>query len=198
MTFKEKQEYFYQMAIELATAQNISMVKEYEEQLKKETKKYEEQLEDSYLHKLKVTKEELLREKNSKVSFQSLELRHEFNELKENLKEELFEQVKVQVLEFCITDAYKENLITQINSAIKLGEGLTCNVKVMSRDYDFVVSHQFPDTVNIIKSDVDFWGGFEVDIVEKQMVINHTFAFEFEECKQHFQFHLPTAVEVEQ
>ncbi len=198
MTFKEKQEYFYQMAIELATAQNISMVKEYEEQLKKETKKYEEQLEDSYLHKLKVTKEELLREKNSKVSFQSLELRHEFNELKENLKEELFEQVKVQVFEFCKTDAYKEKLISQINSAIKLGEGCTCNVNVMSEDYDFVVSHQFADTVNIIKSDVDFWGGFKVDIVEKQMVINHTFTFEFEECKQHFQFHLPTAVEVEQ
>lgn len=198
MTVKEKQEYFYQMAIELATAQNISMVKEYEEQLKKETEKYEKQLEDTYIHKLKVTKEELLREKNTKVSFQSLELRHEYNELKENLKEELFEQVKVEILEYCKTDAYKEKLLSQISSAMKFGEGLTCNVKVMPQDYDFVVAQKFQGKVSIIKSDLDFWGGCEVYIKEKQIVINHTFAYEFEECKQHFQFHLPTAVEVRQ
>ncbi len=196
MTFSEKQEYFYQMAIELATAQNISMVKEYKEQLEKETRKYEQQLDESYLHKLKVTKEELLREKNSKVSYQSLELRHEYNELKDKLKETLFEQVKAQVLDFCKTEAYKDKLLSQINTALKVSEGLSCDVEVMSTDYDFVVAQKFPDNITIIKSDVDFWGGFKIYIKKKQMVINHSFAFEFEECKQ--QFHLPTAVEVKQ
>ncbi|MDD5936405.1 MAG: hypothetical protein PUC65_12745 [Clostridiales bacterium] len=196
MTVKEKQEYFYQMAIESATAQNVSMVKEYEEQLAKESKELEEQLNESYTRKLKATKENLLRENNSKVSFKTLELRHEYNEQNDQLKDDLFEQVKAQVKAFCKTDTYQQKLLNQIKAIVDDAKGLKCNVKVMPQDYEFVMAQNLPVNINVIKSDKDFWGGCKAFFEEKKMVIDHTFEYEFEECKQNFQFHLTKETEV--
>ena len=196
MTVKEKQEYFYEMAIESATAQNIAMVNEYKEQLEKEGHEFKKQLKNKYEKKIKNAKEEMLKSKNAQLSQKSIQLRYEYNHWKEEQKEVLFQKVKEEVLAYCKTSSYQEKLKEQIERAIVKAKHQECMLYVMPVDFERISACGFPNYVHIEKTSQDFWGGFMMEILNTKVVINNTYASEFLECKAHFQFAKETDVEV--
>lgn len=196
MTVNEKQEYFYQTAIESATAQNIAMVNEYKEQLEKESQVLNKKLKNKYEKKLKSAKEEMLREKNAQLSQKNIQLRHEYNNWKEEQKEALFQKVKEAVLAFCKSSAYQDKLKAQVQEAIDKAGQEECIIYVMPKDYELIESNSYPMNVRIEKSPQDFWGGFYMEIISRKIVMNYTYASEFDECKAHFQFAKEASMEV--
>ena len=196
MTVQEKQEYFYEMAIESATAQNIAMVNEYKEQLEKESHEFKKQLKDKYEKKLKNAKEELLRTKNAQLSQKNIQLRYEYNHWKEERKDFLFQKVKEEVIAYCQTSSYQEKLKSQIERAIVKAGHQECILSVMPADFEQISVCGLPNNVHVEKSSQDFWGGFIMEIVNSKVVINNTYASEFTECKAHFQFSKEAEMEV--
>lgn len=186
MTVKEKEENFYQMAIDSATEQNLAIVNDYKETLIKETASYKEQVDEAIESKKKYEMEQLQREKNTTLAKKSLEIRHEYADLVLSKKEELFEEAKQKILAYCEGQDYQKKLIQTLTKDMEQYPGEECVILVMARDLSQVSNLKLLPQISVVASEEDFWGGYKMEFPKKQMIINQTYALRFAECKHEF------------
>ncbi|MBE5962077.1 MAG: hypothetical protein E7256_11985 [Lachnospiraceae bacterium] len=188
MTVKEKEDNFYKMAIDSATAQNVAMVNEYKEQMAKESEILKGKVEEEVTLKQKMAMDGLLRENNTALSKKLLEARHHYSVCATKCKEDLFKTVEKEILAFCKTAEYQEKLKKQAWDAIKMAQGEPCVMEVMEADTAFLFSIGLPANVSIQASKDNFLGGIRVLFIGKKMILNQTYALKLEEVRHQFQF----------
>lgn len=188
MKVKEKQDNFYQMAIDSAEAQKKAIVSDYELRLKKESRAYEEQIKSDLDRKKKYETEQIVKDKNMKIAQKTMEIRQSFSNLQATCKEELFELVKEEISSYCKTKEYQEKLCSLIKKTVE-DETITGGViYVTKQDYPIVMNLELPEAITVKESEEEFWGGCKISIPEKKMIINLSYRMKYDELKQQFTF----------
>lgn len=184
MTLDEKLEVFYNSSIEKATTQSIEIINEYKESLKKI---YDEHIEESKRKAevtLRVESDNLVREKNKRLSAQTLDIRREFTERTSILKESLFEDVIKKLNEFMSTPEYLTFLKKRIQTALDFakGEEITIYINPSDADKKPALEQELHTTLTI--SNINFMGGIRAVISARNILMDYSFSTKLAEAKE--------------
>ncbi len=186
MTLDEKLEHFYSSVIENATQQNIEIVEEYKKTLQKN---YEERR-DAALHKAeanyRMASENIIRERNRKLSAESLEIRRKLLEKTAEISEKVFEDVNHRLEDYMKTPEYIDLLCVQIKSASNFAKDDIITIYINPSDADKIPLLEEKTAAVLTISDRNFIGGTRAVIPSRSILIDNSFLTKLEEEKSNF------------
>lgn len=186
MTLDEKLEHFYTSVIDSATKQNISIVEEYKKTLEKN---YEER-KQAALRKAeanyRMASDNIIRERNRRLSAESLEIRRKVLEKTAEYTELIFTDIRNKLQEYMKTPEYEELLCSQIINAKKFAKGDPITVYINPTDAEKKPSLEIKTGIPLTISDRDFIGGTRAVIASHSILIDNSFLTKLDEAKSTF------------
>lgn len=186
MTLDEKLEHFSTSVIESATKQNLEIVEEYKKTL---LKNYEER-KQAALRKAeanyRVASDNIVRERNRRLSAESMEIRRKVLEKTSEYTELIFNEVKMKLADYMKTSDYEELLCSQIKSAKEFSKGDSITVYINPTDAEKKSTLEAKTGVTLTISKLDFLGGIRAVIPSHNILIDHSFSTKLEEAKSTF------------
>ncbi len=186
MILDEKLEHFYSSVIDSATQQNIEIVEEYKKVLQK---KYEERKEAARRKadaNWRIASENIIRERNRKISAQTLEIRRFTLEKTAKISEKIFQDVRQTLENFMNSSEYKELLCNQIKKAVDFAQKDEITIYINPSDADKKAELEEKTGKNLTISDRDFMGGIRAVISSRSILIDYSFLTKLEEAKSAF------------
>ena len=128
------------------------------------------------------------REINKALSAEQLTIKRDWTKKQNELKEKLFAEVKTQMENFRNTPDYPAYLESKIKEALDFAEQDKINIYLSPED-----SALLPDLVERTKAFItvsaeDFLGGVKATIPHKNILIDHSFAGNFQAVYKEFKF----------
>ncbi len=188
MKVDKKLEHFYQAVIDDATMQSDSIINEYKESLKTIFEDQKRELEQKAEILLKVETDSLIRQKNKSLSTETFAIRRKINDKNIELKDKLFDDIYVKLIDFMKTPAYEELLIKQIKAALKTARGAAITIYINESDNALHQKLQEATDTILTISTMNFLGGTRAVIHEKHILIDNSFSTKLAEEKNVFQF----------
>ncbi len=186
MTLEEKLDIFYNTAIHDATKQSIQILDEYKASLDKLQKEHEEQiLYDSEI-RLKHETEFLIRDKNKRLSDETLKLRRTITQKTKEYEKAIFQKVEQKLHDYMKTPSYLELLRKQIQYALDYakGEDIALYINACDKDKQHTLEEQLHCSIQI--STIDFIGGTRAVIHNRNVLIDNSFATKLADEKESF------------
>lgn len=186
MTIDEKLDEFYNSAIDSATRQSSQQIKEYKDSLQKIYDDHKKESQEKLSVALRLGNENFLREKNRRISAETIHIRRQTNEKAKELTEILFKEVTKKLESFMKTEAYLSLLVKQINDAknFSKGEAITIYLNPSDEDKKQLLEQQTGFVLTI--SSEDFLGGTRATIESKRILIDNSFLTKLSEEKSVF------------
>ncbi len=188
MNLDVKLDHFYQSVIDEATNESENILVDYKATLKKIYDEKKEELETKAQARLKVETDNLYREKNKQLSNEAVEIRKTLSVKTQELKDHLFNDILLKVMEYMKTPEYDKLLEAQITSAYKFARGEAITIYINASDSSKLESLQQATGVELTVSNIDFIGGIRAVIHSKHILIDNSFATKLAEEKNNFQF----------
>lgn len=186
MTLEEKLDVFYNAAINDATNQSVQILEEYKENLEKLQKEHEEETLKKAEASLKNESEYLIRDKNKKISDESLLLRRTITKKTKEHEKAVFERVEKKLNDFMKTPAYMELLMAQITYALDYAKGEAIELYINQTDSDKKQALETSLHCSILISNIDFVGGIRAVIRNRNVLIDNSFAAKLSEERDSF------------
>jgi V/A-type H+/Na+-transporting ATPase subunit E len=186
MTLDEKLEHFYSSVIDSATKQNIEIVEEYKKILQRNFDDRKEVALRKAEANFRIESDNILRERNRRVSAASMEIRRMVLERTAEMSDEVFEEVKLKLLEFMKTDEYEDLLYDLIQDALEFAKGDTIKIYINPSDQDRMSRLEQRTSTTLTLSDRDFIGGIRAVISSHSILIDSSFLTKLEEAKSNF------------
>ena len=188
MTIDEKLSHFYDVTIEDAQAKAAGILEEHRKALAQMTEKHKADSQENAQVQIKAETANARREINKALSAEQLTIKRDWTKKQNELKEKLFAEVKTQLENFRNTPddpAYLEN---KIKEALDFAEQDKINIYLSPED-----SALLPDLVERTKAFItvsaeDFLGGIKATIPHKNILIDHSFAGNFQAVYKEFKF----------
>ncbi len=188
MNLEVKLDHFYQSVIDEATNESENILVDYKATLKKIYDEKKEALETKAQARLKVETDNLYREKNKQLSNEAVEIRKTLSVKTQELKDLLFNDVKLKVMEYMKAPEYDKLLEAQITSAYNFARGEAITIYINASDSSKLESLQQATGVELTVSNIDFIGGTRAVIHSRHVLIDNSFATKLAEEKNNFQF----------
>ena len=187
MTIDEKLSHFYDVTIEDAQAKAAGILEEHRKALAQMTEKHKADSQENAQVQIKAETANARREINKALSAEQLTIKRDWTKKQNELKEKLFAEVKTQLENFRNTPDYPAYLENTIKEALDFAEQDKINI-YLSED-----SALLPDLVERIKAFItvsaeDFLGGIKATIPHKNILIDHSFAGNFQAVYKEFKF----------
>lgn len=186
MTLDEKLEHFYSSVIDSATKQNIEIVEEYKQTLKKN---YEERKETA-LRKAdanyRLAIDNITRERNRKLSADTMEIRRKVLDKTAEYTNLIFSDVRKKLDEYMKTPEYLDLLASLIKDARGFANRDALTVYINPSDSDKKMYLEEMTGVTLTLSDRDFIGGIRAVIPSHKILIDKSFLTKLEEVKGSF------------
>ena len=141
-----------------------------------------------FILKSLLSRESLIRHKNSETAKKQIELRREYAQKQEQLKVKLFQSVLGKIFEFKKTDAYLEYMKHCIEKADQFANGEDMTIYVDSTDQSLIETFQSYVDAPILVTDEHLIGGVRIVIPTKNVLIDESFFSKIEEEKHKFIF----------
>lgn len=186
MTLDEKLNNFYQSAINDATEQSMKMIESYEESLEKITNEKKATLKKEAEERLQAETENLIREKNKKLSSESIRMKRELSEKTTEKIDQLFQDVKAKLVSYMKTPAYTDYLISKISEAIQFAGNDELTIYINPSDAALKDTLEAKVKKEITISTTDFMGGIRCVIPNRHILIDHSFLSKLKEEKANF------------
>lgn len=186
MTLDEKLDHFYSSVIESATRQNIEIVEEYKKTLQKNFDERKETALRKAEANHRMASENIIRERNRKLSAESMEIRRKVLEKTEEISGRIFTDVSAKLQEFMKTSDYDALLATQIKRASDFAHGDTITVYINPSDSSKKADLEEKTGISLTVSDRDFIGGIRAVIPSRSILIDYSFLTKLEEAKSSF------------
>lgn len=186
MTLEEKLDIFYNSAINDATTQSVKILDEYKATLEKIQKEHEEETLKKAQDTLKQESEYLVRNKNKRISDESLLLRREATKKIKECEKKIFEKVEQKIAAFMKTPQYAELLKHQIKEALTFAKGEPIELYINSTDAQKKQDLENALDCSILISNIDFIGGTRAVIRNRNILIDNSFATKLAEEKDLF------------
>ena len=187
MTIDEKLSHFYDVTIEDAQAKAAGILEEHRKALAQMTEKHKADSQENAQVQIKAETANARREINKALSAEQLTIKRDWKKQNE-LKEKLFAEVKTQLENFRNTPDYPAYLENKIKEALDFAEQDKINIYLSPED-----SALLPDLVERTKAFItvsaeDFLGGVKATIPHKNILIDHSFAGNFQAVYKEFKF----------
>lgn len=190
MTLDEKLDIFYKSSIDKATTQSSEMIEEYKESLQKI---YEEHMEETKRKAevfLRVETDHLIREKNKLLSAKALEIKREFTEHTNALKEELFKEVEEKLYAYMKTPEYVSLLENRIQKALHYAKDASITIYINASDSDKKTQLEHATNANLTISTTDFMGGIRAVIHSRNILMDYSFTSKLSELSEAFTLYI--------
>lgn len=186
MTLDEKLEHFYSSVIDSATNQNIEIVEEYKKTLQKNYNERKEAAERKAEANYRMASDNIIRERNRKLSAASLEIRRKVLEKTAEISDQIFQDVRQKLEEYMKTSDYEDLLCTQIRKAVEFSKSDTITIYINPSDAQKKSALEEKTGVPLTISDRDFIGGSRAVIPSRSILIDNSFLTKLEEAKSSF------------
>ena len=188
MTIDEKLSHFYDVTIEDAQAKAAGILEEHRKALAQMTEKHKADSQENAQVQIKAETANARREINKALSAEQLTIKRDRTKKQNELKEKLFAEVKTQLENFRNTPDYPAYLENKIKEALDFAEQDKINNYISPED-----SALLPDLVERTKAFItvsaeDFLGGIKATIPHKNILIDHSFAGNFQAVYKEFKF----------
>ena len=188
MTIDEKLSHFYDVTIEDAQAKAAGILEEHRKALAQMTEKHKADSQENAKVQIKAETANARREINKALSAEQLTIKRDWTKKQNELKEKLFAEVKTQMENFRNTPDYPAYLESKIKEALDFAEQDKINIYLSPED-----SALLPDLVERTKAFItvsaeDFLGGVKATIPHKNILIDHSFAGNFQAVYKEFKF----------
>ena len=188
MTIDEKLSHFYDVTIEDAQAKAAGILEEHRKALAQMTEKHKADSQENAQVQIKAETANARREINKALSAEQLTIKRDWTKKQNELKEKLFAEVKTQMENFRNTPDYPAYLESKIKEALDFAEQDKINIYLSPED-----SALLPDLVERTKAFItvsaeDFLGGVKATIPHKNILIDHSFAGNFQAVSTEFKF----------
>ena len=188
MTIDEKLSHFYDVTIEDAQAKAAGILEEHRKALAQMTEKHKADSQENAQVQIKAETANARREINKALSAEQLTIKRDWTKKQNELKEKLFAEVKTQLENFRNTPDYPAYLENKIKEALDFAEQDKINIYLSPED-----SALLPDMVERTKAFItvsaeDFLGGIKATIPHKNILIDHSFAGNFQAVYKEFKF----------
>ncbi len=188
MTIDEKLSHFYDVTIEDAQAKAAGILEEHRKALAQMTEKHKADSQENAQVQIKAETANARREINKALSAEQLTIKRDWTKKQNELKEKLFAEVKTQMENFRNTPDYPAYLESKIKEALDFAEQDKINIYISPED-----SALLPDLVERTKAFItvsaeDFLGGVKATIPHKNILIDHSFAGNFQAVYKEFKF----------
>ena len=188
MTIDEKLSHFYDVTIEDAQAKAAGILEEHRKALAQMTEKHKADSQENAQVQIKAETANARREINKALSAEQLTIKRDWTKKQNELKEKLFAEVKTQMENFRNTPDYPAYLESKIKEALDFAEQDKINIYLSPED-----SALLPDLVERTKAFItvsaeDFLGGVKATIPHKNILIDHSFAVNFQAVYKEFKF----------
>ena len=188
MTIDEKLSHFYDVTIEDARAKAAGILEEHRKALAQMTEKHKADSQENAQVQIKAETANARREINKALSAEQLTIKRDWTKKQNELKEKLFAEVKTQLENFRNNPDYPAYLESKIKEALDFAEQDKINIYISPED-----SALLPDLVERTKAFItvsaeDFLGGIKATIPHKNILIDHSFAGNFQAVYKEFKF----------
>ena len=188
MTIDEKLSHFYDVTVEDAQAKAAGILEEHRKALAQMTEKHKADSQENAQVQIKAETANARREINKALSAEQLTIKRDWTKKQNELKEKLFAEVKTQLENFRNTPDYPAYLENKIKEALEFAEQDKINIYLSPKD-----SALLPDLVERTKAFItvsaeDFLGGIKATIPHKNILIDHSFAGNFQAVYKDFKF----------
>lgn len=188
MTIDEKLSHFYDVTIEDAQAKAAGILEEHRKALAQMTEKHKADSQENAQVQIKAETANARRKINKALSAEQLTIKRDWTKKQNELKEKLFAEVKTQLENFRNTPDYPAYLESKIKEALDFAEQDKINIYISPED-----SALLPDLVERTKAFItvsaeDFLGGIKATIPHKNILIDHSFAGNFQAVYKEFKF----------
>ncbi|WP_455716822.1 V-type ATP synthase subunit E [Anaerosporobacter sp.] len=186
MTLDEKLDNFYHSAIDDATAQSVKMLESYELSLKEMAEEKKKSLKKQAEQKIHTESDNLLREKNKKLSNESMSIKRAISEKTKEKIDILFTDVEKRLSAYMKTPEYQDFLVNKINEAVAFANDDEITIYINPTDAHLKSALESSTKVELTISNIDFIGGIRCVITEKHILIDNSFISKLEEEKSNF------------
>ena len=188
MTIDKKLSHFYDVTIEDAQAKAAGILEEHRKALAQMTEKHKADSQENAQVQIKAETANARREINKALSAEQLTIKRDWTKKQNELKEKLFAEVKTQLENFRNTPDYPAYLESKIKEALDFAEQDKINIYLSPEDNALL-----PDLVERTKAFItvsaeDFLGGIRATIPHKNILIDHSFAGNFQAVYKEFKF----------
>lgn len=186
MTLEKKLDIFYNAAINDATNQSIQILDEYKQNLDKMLEEHKAETLKKAEDSIKSEQEYLVRDKNKRISDESLLLRREVTKRTNEYEKVIFDKVTKKLADYMTTPQYTELLKQQIEYALSYAKGEAIELYINETDSDKKSLLETQLNCSILISNIDFMGGTRSVIRSRNVLIDNSFATKIAEERDSF------------
>ena len=186
MTLDEKLEHFYSSVIESATQQNIEIVEEYKNVLRKNFDERREAAKRKAEANYRIASDNIIRERNRRLSAESMEIRRKVLEKTAEISDAVFQDVMQKLEEYMKTTEYDDLLCAQISNARNFAQGDAITIYINPSDAHKISALEEKTGASLTVSNRDFIGGTRAVIPSRSILIDNSFITKLEEAKSSF------------
>ncbi len=188
MTTEEKLKHFLDVTIENANAGSEKSLEEYKNGLKTVFENHKEDALRKQALQIRLSEENLKKEKNTELSKQQLEIRKELGRKQDELKSLLFQTVEDKLEKYMASKEYDNYLINYINQAKDFAGKEELEIYIDPADAEKITALEAVTGTQILVSEYGFHGGMRAVIRSKRILIDQSFETRLREAKNEFSF----------
>ena len=188
MTIDEKLSYFYDITVEDARAKAAAILEEHRQTLEKMTEERKALSEENAQAQIKAETANARREVNKALSAEQLTIKRDWTKKQNDLKEKIFSEVKELLKSFTKTSEYEDYLSEKIKEAMDFAENDEISIYLSPEDSALSEKLQQRTGASIQLAKDSFLGGIRATIPHKNILIDHSFAGNFEAAYKEFKF----------
>lgn len=188
MTIDEKLSHFYDITVEDARAKAAAILEEHKQTLEKMTAERKALSEENVQAQIKAETANARREVNKALSAEQLTIKRDWTKKQNDLKEKIFSEVKELLESFTKTPEYENYLTAKIKEALDFAEDDEISIYLSPEDSSLIEKLQKATDATIQIAKDSFLGGIRATIPHKNILIDHSFAGNFEAAYKEFKF----------
>ena len=188
MTIDEKLSHFYDITVEDARAKAAAILEEHKQTLEKMTAERKALSEENVQAQIKAETANARREVNKALSAEQLTIKRDWTKKQNDLKEKIFSEVKELLESFTKTPEYENYLTAKIKEALDFAEDDEISIYLSPEDSSLIEKLQKITDATIQIAKDSFLGGIRSTIPHKNILIDHSFAGNFEAAYKEFKF----------
>lgn len=188
MTIDEKLSHFYDITVEDARTKAAAVLKDHKQTLEQMVAEHRVRSEENAQAQIKAETANAKREINKALSAEQLMIKRDWTKKQNELKENLFAEVKAHLKDFTQTSEYMDYLIDKVKEALDFAGEDDLSLYLSPEDSNLLEELQKRTGAAIELSESSFLGGIRATIPHKNILIDHSFAGNFESVYKEFKF----------
>ena len=184
----QKLSHFYDITVEEAHEKAAAILDEHKAALEKMAEEHKTLSEENAQTQIKAETASARREINKALSAEQLTIKRDWTRKQNELKEKIFSEVKGLLESFTKTPEYENYLTAKIKEALDFAgnDEITIYLSPEDRSLAEKLQHTTGTAIQLAKD--SFLGGIRATIPQKNILIDHSFAGNFEAAYKEFKF----------